>query len=383
MQLDVPTLLVVLAIMTQIAAMSLVFGWAQRKLERHILYWAIGLQIGAVSSALLGLRGIAPDWLSIGVANGCTFLALGMAWNAARAFNGRPACWWPILIAPGIWVVALQVPEIAGSLANRIVVSSLLGSVISVVLAWEIWTKGSDKLVWRRPFAAVPAVHAVFLLARAVGALTLDVPQDIFKASLVVGVGVLEPILMMFAATIIGLRLTDERLKNVLKRAASIDTLTGLLNHGAFMDQAGARLRDARNRADFVTLLLFDLDRFKQLNDRYGHAAGDAALRAFSNIVRRRVSEKDCAGRVGGEEFAALLVDCSAARGLLVAERIRADIARHPVVHAGNDIRVTVSVGVMTVAAATADLGSLMVAADEALYAAKRAGRDLVFQAAS
>lgn len=383
MKLDVPTLLVVLAFMSQMAAVSMVTSWSKRKPDLHVLYWAMGLQLGAVSCFLLVMRGYLPFWLAVGVGNAGVFVALGFAWNGARAFNGRKARWWPLSVMPTIWLLAMLLPTIADSLPYRIALSSVLSGVLSLALAWEIWANGKDQLVWRGPFAAVPAVHAGFLVIRTIGALTLDYPSDIMRGGPFIGFGILEPILMMFAATIIGLRLTDERLKNVLKRAALTDGLTGLLNHGAFMDIAGERVERARSEGELVTLLLFDLDRFKQLNDRYGHAAGDTALKIFSDIVTRRLSEADVVGRVGGEEFAALLFSCGADRGRQVAERIRADFAGQPIRHAGQSIAVTVSVGVMTASGKMADFTTLMLAADEALYAAKRGGRDLVFQAAS
>lgn len=383
MTLDVPTLLVVLAVMCQMAAVSLVTNWVQKRPERHVMCWALALQIGALSCVLLILRGQVPDWLSIGIGNGGTYVALGAAWNGARAFNGRSPRWWPVFVAPAIWMIALLQPTIADSLAYRIALSSVLSGILSVALAWEIWAKGKDRLVWRGPFACIPALHAVLLVFRTIAALTLELPGDLLHGGPFIGLGILEPIFMMFAATIIGLRLMDERLKNVLRRAATTDGLTGLLNHGAFMDLARERVERARREGDLITLLLFDLDRFKRLNDRYGHAAGDSALRIFSTIARREISETDYVGRVGGEEFAALLIGGDADRGRRVAERIRTDIAGQPVSHAGHSISVTVSVGVMTVSGQKADFESLMVAADAALYAAKRGGRDLVFQAAS
>lgn len=383
MKLDVPTLLVVLAFMSQMAAVTMVTSWNRRRPDLHILYWALGLQLGALSCVLLVLRAYLPFWLSIGMGNAGVFVALGFAWNGARAFNGRTARWWPLAIAPVIWLLAMLFPVVAESLAYRIALSSVLSGILSLALAWEIWANGKEKLVWRGPFAAVPAVHACFLVVRTIGALTLDFPSDIMRGGPFIGFGILEPILMMFAATIIGLRLTDERLKNVLKHAALTDGLTGLLNHGAFMDIAGERVERARNDGELVTLLLFDLDRFKRLNDRYGHAAGDAALKMFSSTVAQRLDAADIVGRVGGEEFAALLVNCGADRGRQVAEHIRADFAGQSIRHAGHTITVTVSVGVMTASGHMADFSTLMLAADEALYAAKRGGRDLVFQAAS
>ncbi|BCP54081.1 GGDEF domain-containing protein [Kaistia sp. 32K] len=383
MKLDVPTLLVVLAAMSQMACLSLMSNWLKSRPERHVRLWALALQIGALSCVLLLLRGRIPDWLSIGVANAGTFVTLGIAWNGARAFNGRRPRWLPVFIAPALWLISLQFPVIGGSIAHRVAISSVLMAPLSAALAWEIWARGRDALVWRGPFACVPAAHTLFLLVRTVWALTTDVPPDLLHGGSLLSLGILEPILMMFAATIIGLRLTDERLKNMLKRAASVDGLTGLLNHGAFMDLAREQVEQTRKAEEAVTLLLFDLDRFKQLNDRYGHAAGDAALKLFAGIVRQRTRDSDLVGRVGGEEFAALLVGCGADRGRFVAECIRADMASEPVVFATHRIQVTVSIGVMTVSGPKADFESLMVLADEALYAAKRGGRDLVFQAAS
>jgi len=385
MTLDVPTLLVVLAAICQMAAVALATSWTHRRPERHAVLWAMALQLGAICCILLLLRGIVTDFVSIGLANAGILLTFGLAWNGARAFNGRRERWLPMLIAPAIWMLALLDPTIANSLSYRIALLSMLSCGLSCALAWEIWAKGKDDLVWRAPFAAVPALHAVFLVFRTILALRIDLPDNYLagRSVLSLGVGLLEPILMMFAATIIGLRLGDERLKNLLKRAASVDGLTGLLNHGAFMDKARAQVEQAREAADDITLLLFDLDRFKQLNDRFGHAAGDAALRAFSEVVRRQIAEGQLVGRIGGEEFAALLVGCGPEQGRGVAEQIRADLAAERIEHAGSTIAVTVSIGVMSVSGREIEFERLMVAADEALYAAKRGGRDLVFQAAS
>ena len=130
-------------------------------------------------------------------------------------------------------------------------------------------------------------------------------------------------------------------------------------------------------------MLLFDLDRFKQLNDRHGHAAGDAALKCFAGLLHRSVGGSELVGRVGGEEFAALLVGVDTGEGWQLAERVRRDLAAQPILHGGRGIAVTVSVGVAAAEGPDVDFERLMMAADEALYSAKRGGRDLVFQAAS
>jgi diguanylate cyclase (GGDEF)-like protein len=385
MRLDVATLLVVLAAILQIAAIALAITRPRKRVARHTVLWALALQLAAVFCILVLLRGVISDFVSIRLANAGLLIAYGIAWNGARAFNSRPERWAPVLVAPAIWLIALLFPAFADSLSFRIALLSVLTCGLSCAIAWEIWANGKEHLVWRTPFAAVPAAHAVFLVFRAIFALTRDLPSDFLAAPSPadLGVALLEPILMMFAATIIGLRLSDERYKNVLKRAATVDGLTGLLNHGAFMDLARARVEQARLDNAPVTLLLFDLDRFKQLNDRFGHAAGDAALRAFSALVRSEVGEDQLIGRIGGEEFAALLVGRDQEEAWGLAERIRASYAARRIDHGGHSIAVTVSIGVMSVSGSNAAFERLMEAADEALYAAKRAGRDLVYRAVS
>jgi diguanylate cyclase (GGDEF)-like protein len=138
----------------------------------------------------------------------------------------------------------------------------------------------------------------------------------------------------------------------------------------------------ARARIDrqSVVLLVFDLDHFKAINDRFGHSVGDKALGAFADIACRAIRANDPFGRIGGEEFAALLVGATAATGYHVAERIRRDFAEATI--DGARLPTTVSIGVAAVTAAEAvSFDALLTRADAALYSAKRAGRDRVVSA--
>lgn len=162
------------------------------------------------------------------------------------------------------------------------------------------------------------------------------------------------------------------------RRLATTDPLTGLLNRRAFLD-ALERERSRADRHHFpVSLLLLDVDHFKSVNDRHGHAAGDAVLRGVAEVLRRVARRSDCVGRWGGEEFVLALPQTGGPGAEVAAERIRRGIARTP--HAlpgGAELKVTVSVGV-----ASADSPwtpeSLIAAADRAMYRAKEHGRDRV-----
>jgi diguanylate cyclase (GGDEF)-like protein len=148
-------------------------------------------------------------------------------------------------------------------------------------------------------------------------------------------------------------------------RAAALDALTGIANRGAF-DRA---VRHAQSRpADLVTVLLVDTDKFKQINDTDGHAAGDAALRAIAAALTGQLGENDLLARLGGDEFAALLPGTGAAEARLIAARMVEAVRRIP------DCPATVSIGVAS--ARAGDLPDALRRADQAMYRAKRRGGD-------
>ena len=140
-------------------------------------------------------------------------------------------------------------------------------------------------------------------------------------------------------------------------------------------------IRIARRDRRPLALLLFDLDHFKTINDRYGHLMGDLALSAFTRAVSSVVRATDLVGRIGGEEFAVLVGGIEAATAAAIAERIRFDFSRITVSHEGKALTATVSAGIAVAHGGAIDLKAMVAEADRALYDAKRAGRDRVHSA--
>ena len=165
-----------------------------------------------------------------------------------------------------------------------------------------------------------------------------------------------------------------------LQEQATHDTRTGLLNAGAWRQEAERELSRSARSGDDISLLMIDLDHFKALNDAHGHQAGDRALKAVADCLTETLRGYDAVGRYGGEEFAALLVDADELTGEAVAERVCAKIRE---IKLPDDVRVTASVGVATAPAARTDLEALVSRADAALYVAKNQGRDRVSAAGS
>nr|WP_244624865.1 GGDEF domain-containing protein [Rhizobium daejeonense] len=165
-----------------------------------------------------------------------------------------------------------------------------------------------------------------------------------------------------------------------LRHLASYDALTGIANRRAFREQAGLILQQSRQHC--VTLLM-DLDHFKNVNDTLGHAAGDAVLVASAQRIRDSLRTDDALGRLGGEEFAALLSDCTVSEAMEIAENIRRAVQEEPIhLDNGQAIHVTLSIGLAVASEETQDFDLLLRQADEALYEAKKNGRNRIALAA-
>jgi diguanylate cyclase (GGDEF)-like protein len=169
-----------------------------------------------------------------------------------------------------------------------------------------------------------------------------------------------------------------ERIVLKLQRDALIDPLTEVANRRAFFEQGERLLRRARQGRQLVAVLAFDLDRFKAINDRFGHRTGDSVLKMFCDVATGSLRPGDLFGRIGGEEFACLLPNASHTGGMQVAERIRARFASLDVIVDGATIDATVSVGVASSEGQELSLPGLVAVADRALYDAKERGRNRV-----
>jgi len=169
-----------------------------------------------------------------------------------------------------------------------------------------------------------------------------------------------------------------------LDRAVSHDHLTGVLARGAFLSHAGRLLHRLVGEGQGVTVLMLDIDHFKLVNDRHGHASGDAVLAGFAALATSALRPDDLVGRLGGEEFAAVLPRVSLDDAMQVADRLRARVAEEAFdLPGGATLNVTVSIGLVRVDdAAGMSIETLLARADEALYRAKAQGRNAVVRAA-
>lgn len=170
-----------------------------------------------------------------------------------------------------------------------------------------------------------------------------------------------------------------KQLEEELKCQAHFDYLTGLSNRRYFIEQAEAELSRAVRYESSLSLLMLDIDYFKQVNDTYGHQSGDIVLQTFAMVCQKMLRNVDIIGRMGGEEFAVVLPETGIEKIFEVAERIREVIADTEVsLPDGGKIHFTVSIGIATLADRCLSIDSLLKQADQALYQAKESGRNKV-----
>lgn len=170
-----------------------------------------------------------------------------------------------------------------------------------------------------------------------------------------------------------------KHLEDELLRLATTDDLTRLSNRRHFLERAESTLSRSRRYSEPLALLMCDIDFFKNINDTFGHAVGDRALCRVADIIRSSLRDTDLAGRIGGEEFAILLVQTSLENAHEVADRLRQAIEACPILlDDGHPISLTISIGIATPVYPMETLATLLQHADQALYAAKRQGRNRV-----
>ncbi len=379
MALDLPTLLVIAVFASAIAGLLLLLSWLQDRSVRPLAFWAAAFIIGAVGTGLIAARGEVPDAWSIAIANAVIAVAYGLLWGGARNFEGRPASAPLMLTGAVIWLLACQVAPIYGAPAARAAVMSAIIIVYSVLSAWEFWRGRNEGLMSRWPIIVFLLVHAAIVLIRIPLAGSLFLPTTSQELHLSWWTFVIfEVVFFSFCITYLLGGLARERVVRWYKQASLVDPLTGVGNRRAFLERGQKLLQRTVFDRRPAVLLMFDLDKFKQINDSYGHHVGDQVLVAFCSVATAMLRPDDLFARLGGEEFACLLPHSSLDDGLKVAERIRARLAATPIKVGASTLAATVSVGVALPVDHDHDLAAVIVTADRALYRAKTNGRNRV-----
>jgi len=377
--LHVPTLAMVAVFVTTILGALLLLAWRRDQNSNALLWWGASYLLGSFSFALLSARSAIPNVLSIEIANAAILLSYAFLLAGARAFNGRETPPTVFLVAPLVWLTAMQVRAVAADINLRIVIVTSCQCVFLGLTAYEFWRERAEPLVSRWATIIVLLAHMIGLSVRlpVVILAPLTSNADFFR-SMPFAIMSFVTILYTITVAFLLLSMIKERSELRHKTAALVDPLTGLANRRAFLANADELMERGGKRNGTLTVMLADLDRFKAVNDRFGHATGDRVLQVFAEIVVRTLRATDLSGRLGGEEFAFLMSGTNAAEAARVAERIRTRFADTAHSVGGEAIASTVSIGLATTSDPMMRIEDLMAAADSALYRAKAEGRNRV-----
>ncbi len=370
--LDIPTLSFVAVCIAALLGLFLTVAWMQQRDVRALAWWGAAYLIGAAAMALwsapANLFRVPPE-----VASALMFIACGMIWNGVRLFQGRRLLPFAVFAGAVVWLLVAPFPTFAEGSNARVALGVVIVAGYTFAIAFELGRERRKALYSPTRMVVVPFLHAgIFLLPLALHAF---VPGVLAKGWLTVFT--LETLIYAVGAAFIVLMMVQDRQVRTYRNAAETDFLTRLLNRRAFLDAARALCVRQAARGEPVTLLMFDLDHFKSINDRFGHATGDAALQVFAETARSSMRADDIIARLGGEEFAAI-VPAPIETAVRIAERVRANFERAGITIDGRPVGVTVSIGAASAMAPVVNIDELLTRADDALYAAKNSGRNRI-----
>lgn len=380
MNLDVNTLFLVTIYVEAILGLLLLFAWAQNMAIRAVAWWGFAHLIRAASIVLFGMYGTAPDLITIDLANALLFTAFAVTWTGARVFDGRPVE--PVYLVTGavLWLLVCRLPVLADAVEARALVASAIITSYTWLTAWEFWRGRKEQLVSRWPAIFMLFAHGALFLLRTplVAMLPFTMTSDKMFGSVWLTVLSFEALLFTISIAFILLAMAKERTELRHRTAAMVDPLTGIANRRAFLHDAAALAKRHVTNPLPTAVMLVDLDHFKTINDRFGHAIGDRVLEVFTAAASESIRPNDLIGRIGGEEFAAVLHDIKSVEAVAVAERIRETFAHVAQVVDGRPVTATVSIGIVHCDGNVLDVAELLAQADQALYFAKENGRNRV-----
>jgi diguanylate cyclase (GGDEF)-like protein len=379
MHLDLVTMSAVNIAVTAILGVVLLLTWVRERSSIFIGWWglaqlvqAVGILIAAIASAAN-----AADLVSLGPAT--MLIAESLKWKAAREFENRRFPW-PLLFAGPLAFLGIVHSGVIQSFDARLFLMSTIIGLYNLAVACELERGRDERLTSRKPAIALLVFTAIgqlswlpLLLSKPIGEVGQVYTSDWFPFVLIVTLS------LRVALAFLVLAMSKERQESKQRAGALTDPLTGLPNRRALFEVADALAQRSLTRENIpVSVLLFDLDRFKETNDGFGHLVGDRVLGIFASTLKGHFGHDATIARLGGEEFAAILQGADAKAAVEAGEAVRSSFASSAALVDGMAVGGTVSVGVASNLGCDCDLGSLFRQADIALYAAKRAGRNRV-----
>ncbi len=380
MGLDPETLVTALVVVCGVIAGLLAVTWTQNRSVPAFGVWTLCFLMCAVAAALVGARDRLPGLLAIDIANALRLLAYGLAWRAARYFTSSKGNWLLALAPAALWAAACWLSPFDDAVRGRILITAPLLAAYAFALAGELWRIAPQRWGIMPLAALLLTIHGLVFVVRFLAALFVPgsvLATDVGIAAPLHPAGLIEMLAAAVVLSFLLLSIGKEAVGNQHREAALLDPLTGVSNRRGFTDEVGRMLARAARNGSSTALVLIDLDRFKSVNDGWGHPTGDRLLKVLTDRMMGIIRAGDVLGRLGGDEFAVALAESRIDQALVLAERLRRAVAEAKIESGRGEVSFTVSIGVASLRGAQS-LDALMSEADAALYRAKAGGGNRV-----
>jgi diguanylate cyclase (GGDEF)-like protein len=378
MSLDATTLTFAGGFVTFLGGLLLLAYWWQDRAAWAAFWWALancGLGTGIT---LLALHSVLPFYVSNITAPLLLDLCAVLAFVAARVFNRGSIDPYRVVASVAAWVILLIITGIF----TREQFAAALGVGISggiyAAAAVEFWLGRKEELRGRLPIMGILISFSISLFLLALQFATASKYSPAPSSMSLLGVINFVGFLYALGVTTFLIIMLKGRNEEKYRVSALVDPLTGLGNRRAFMDRAQRMFDRHGHDASPVALLAFDLDRFKRINDTFGHATGDQVLCVFADVLSSALRSSNIVARIGGEEFVAVVPGASDEAAVAIASRIADAFQNAAQFLDGQKIEATVSVGVASNGGRMCNVVDVLASADGALYQAKNAGRNRV-----
>jgi diguanylate cyclase (GGDEF)-like protein len=377
MALDTATISLAGGLVTFFSGVFLFVYWRQNRSAWSAFWWAVGNCGLGTGIILVGFHAVLPFIVSNVVAPLLLDLSSPFAFVAARVFNRGSIDRYRMAGGVTAWMTLIIV---TGALAPEHVVAALgvgTSAGFYAAAALEFWLGRGEELRGRIPIIGIVTLYSASLLMLAAQFASATDYVPVATAGWLGAVQFVGLVYALAVALFLTMMLNGRNEKQYIAEALT-DPMTGLANRRAFMNRGQQMLdREALDTCP-VSVLAFDLDRFKWINDKFGHAMGDRVLSIFADALSGALRPSDLAARIGGEEFAAIAPGVDGQAAVAIAKRIRETFQKMALFVEGQRIGATVSVGVATSAGGPSTISGLLAEADAALYRAKDQGRNCV-----
>lgn len=375
-----------LIIMCAALSVAMLVAWRANKTYDGFGWWTAGNLVGASGFVFIVFRGLVPDIIPVVAGNMMSVVGLLVALHGIRVFFGRKGrVYFNVVIVTLHLLTSIYYVGVDNSTVMRIACASAMTGVITVMSAYEFFSVPRDAKRFVHRFAGwLFSVFAVILFARGVVTLAASPIDNLFVPNWIQSVSFvffnLFAVMWTFTYMVLNSQRLQEELENAqieLERLATTDYLTGLRNNRAFFERAATEVVRSQRHDLPLSLVVFDVDHFKAVNDTFGHPGGDRMLRELGSVCGRMTRQNDMIARLGGEEFALLLTHSDIKAAGHAAENFRLAIEQLIVEYEAENIFVTASFGVAELRHDDT-LECFLARADSCLYQAKNAGRNCV-----